>query len=535
MRYDCVIVGGGIAGLTSAAFLARAGKRVAVLEKQPVVGGLVQTFSRDGVFFDTGLRSIEDSGIVFPMLRQLGIEIDFVKSPVSIGIGTHVLNLKDEGSLDDYEAFLKSHYPGYQDDVGRIIAEVRKIMGYMDVLYGLDNPAFLDLMEDKRHLMTVILPWLFRFLFTIRKIKRLKEPVDEYLQRLTRHQPLIDMIAQHFFQKTPTSFALSYFRLYLDYYYPRGGTAVLPRKLESFILDQGGEIKTGTTVVRLDPETRELTDTGGNRIGYEHLVWAADMKHLYQCIDTDRIVNRKLAGKIEQRRAMLKDLQGGDSVYTVYLSVNEKREYFSDICTGHFFYTPRMEGLSALNREGLDSFLDGVGSPTDDLGLKEGIKRYLKDYCDLNTFEISIPALRDESLAPEGRTGLIVSLLFDYRLALKIDEYGWTGEMKDFIEEQFIRVLDESIFPGIRNKIIDRFSSTPLTIARLTGNTDGGITGWAFTNPVMPAESRLLQVARSVDTLLPSVYQAGQWVYSPSGLPISILTGKLASDKVLKS
>ena len=32
----------------------------------------------------------------------------------------------------------------------------------------------------------------------------------------------------------------------------------------------------------------------------------------------------------------------------------------------------------------------------------------------------------------------------------------------------------------------------------------------------------------------PSIFQAGQWTYSPAGLPISILTGKLASDSVLK-
>ena len=29
-------------------------------------------------------------------------------------------------------------------------------------------------------------------------------------------------------------------------------------------------------------------------------------------------------------------------------------------------------------------------------------------------------------------------------------------------------------------------------------------------------------------------YQAGQWTYSPSGLPIAILTGKLAADQVTK-
>lgn len=534
MKFDTIIVGGGIAGLTAAAYLSRAGQSVGLYEKQSKVGGLVQSFRRNGVCFDAGLRSIENSGILFPMLKQLGIEIDFVKSNVSIGIGDSVLRLGDQENLVRYEAFLKSHYPDDQEDISRIIQEIKKIMGYMDVLYGIDNPAFYDITADKKHLLKVVLPWLFKFIFTVRKIGRLNEPVDEYLTRFTNSQPLIDMIAQHFFQKTPASFALSYFHLYLDYHYPKGGTAVLIEKMEAFILGQGGQIQTGTTIESLNPEDKYVIDSQGTWIGYDHLIWAADHKLLYNCIPLDQLNDRKLAAKIAGKRTYLKDLRGGDSVYTVYLTVNEKKEYFSQVCTGHFFYTPKKDGLSTLRKEGIDTFLNDPEVHPDSIALKSSVKQYLGDYCDLNTFEISIPVLRDESLAPEGQTGLIVSLLFDYQLAKKIEDLGWTDEMKDFLELNFIRVLDGSIFPGIRDKIADRFSSSPLTIAKLTGNTDGGITGWAFTNPYIPVETRTLRVARSVDTILPSVYQAGQWVYSPAGLPISILTGKLAADKVLK-
>jgi len=534
MKYDAIVVGGGIAGLTAAAYIARSGQSVMLFERQHKVGGLVQTFDRDGIYFDGGLRSIENSGIVFPMLKQLGIDLEFTKSNISIGIADSVLKLKGKESVDEYEVFLKAQYPENAKDITAIIGEIKKIMGYMDVLYGIDNPAFLNIADDREYLMKTILPWMFKFIFTIRKIKKINQPVEDYLKRFTKNQALIDIIAQHFFQKTPASFALSYFSLYLDYHYPKGGTASLIKKLEEYIIENGGVIKTNVTIQSLQPEEKYVLDTEGNRTDYTNLVWAGDLKQMYNIIPVEKLNNPKLVRKIEERRSLLKPLKGGDSVFTVYLSVNENKEYFDKICTGHFFYTPDKKGLSTVSKVDLEEFLNSKSIDKDNVELKNNVKKYLENYFQLNTFEIAIPVLRDNDLAPEGQAGLIVSLLYDYSLAKKIDEFGWTAEIKEFLEQITIQILDESIFPGLKSKVFGCFSSSPLTIEKLTGNTDGGITGWAFTNPVMPAVSSMLGIAKSVETPLPSIFQAGQWTYSPAGLPISILTGKLASDSVLK-
>jgi phytoene dehydrogenase-like protein len=84
----------------------------------------------------------------------------------------------------------------------------------------------------------------------------------------------------------------------------------------------------------------------------------------------------------------------------------------------------------------------------------------------------------------------------------------------------------------LAGSVRDSFTSTPVTVQKMTGSTDGAITGWAFSNYPMPAESRLVRIANAVNTPLPHVYQAGQWTYSPSGLPVSLITGKLAADKI---
>ena len=237
----------------------------------------------------------------------------------------------------------------------------------------------------------------------------------------------------------------------------------------------------------------------------------------------------------EEKINYYKDLRGGDSVYSVYMTLDLEPEYFSEKCTGHFFYTPSKKGLSAVDKTAVNEFLAKKTVDPNDTELKEKLINYLKEYCDFNTLEIAIPALRDPAMAPKGKTGVVVMLLYDYLVAKKIDDAGWTAEIKEILEQQLIKILDETIFPGFKEKVSHRFSSSPLTIEKLTESTEGGITGWAFTNPYMPVVNKMLSVAKSVNTILPNVYQAGQWSFSPAGMPISVLTGKLAADKVIKN
>jgi hypothetical protein len=50
----------------------------------------------------------------------------------------------------------------------------------------------------------------------------------------------------------------------------------------------------------------------------------------------------------------------------------------------------------------------------------------------------------------------------------------------------------------------------------------------------MPVVHKLREVAKSINTPVKDIYKAGQWSYSPAGVPISILTGKLAANKIIK-
>ena len=101
------------------------------------------------------------------------------------------------------------------------------------------------------------------------------------------------------------------------------------------------------------------------------------------------------------------------------------------------------------------------------------------------------------------------------------------------MEKHILEVLSDSIYPMLKDKILAQFSFTPLSIKNRVGSCEGAIVGWSFQDPV-PVINKMQQSGRAVLTPIPSIFQAGQWAYSPAGVPMSILTGKLAADKVLK-
>jgi phytoene dehydrogenase-like protein len=526
---DVLVVGGGIAGLTAAAYLCRAGLAVSLCEKESRTGGLVNSFEFKGFVFDGGIRSTENAGIVLPMLGQLGIEVELLPSPVSIGIGKHVVRVTSRKSLAAYRELLERYYPESRGEIARIVREIEKVMGYLDVLYGIDNPLFLDLARNPGYVFRTILPWLVRYLLATPKIAGLGTPVDDYLGRFTANRALVDIIAQHFFQQTPASFALSYFSIYLDYRYPRGGTGVLSQALDRYVREHGGAISTGIEITGIDPGQGLATDSAGGRRRYRRMVWAADQQALYRRLDLSSLGDGRSLRAIRARQQALAGRTGGDSVFTLYLTTSLDPAYFEEKASGHFFYTPSPLGLS---NAGIDELR--AGGPGGFVADKSVLFAWLRRFLQFNTYEISIPVLRDSRLAPAGKTGLIVSLLFDYSLAKHIRAMGWYDEFRQFLSEGIVDALESGVYPGLRSARIDSFTSTPLTIERITGNTDGAITGWSFTNDWMPAVSSQPRVASSVLTPVPGVYQAGQWTFSPAGMPISILTGKLAADRVIR-
>jgi phytoene dehydrogenase-like protein len=95
---DVVVIGGGMAGLTAACYLARAGERVTLFEKAPYLGGRAATREYNGFLFNRGGHALYTGGAASRVFEELGIAYDY-----GIPKGTFVLQ---EGKPSPFPADL---------------------------------------------------------------------------------------------------------------------------------------------------------------------------------------------------------------------------------------------------------------------------------------------------------------------------------------------------------------------------------------------------------------------------------------------
>lgn len=88
-NYDVAIIGGGLTGLTTSLYLARAGLSVLVLEKAKQLGGRAMTIRKSGAALNLGLRAFYLDGEGEAVLNELGVALKGARPPASVGAILH--------------------------------------------------------------------------------------------------------------------------------------------------------------------------------------------------------------------------------------------------------------------------------------------------------------------------------------------------------------------------------------------------------------------------------------------------------------
>jgi len=263
-KADVTIVGAGVAGLTLGYQLARAGRRVRVIESAEQVGGLARTSQYDGFTFDTGphrfytndqrvtdfiLGVLGDQALTISMSSGVLFLGRYYRWPLGLETVTKLPPLIMLRAAFDLVHRCKREGQSFKDYI---------LNRYGPTLYELDfgpyTEKFLGLDPAEIHQ-----DWA--------KAGINRAVIDEKINISSLSQ----VIKTTFQRKKP-----------LTLLYPRDGISVFSEHLREGIESTGGEVHVGAAVTGLD-HTGDRIDSvcfNGRAVAVDQLVWTAPITHL---------------------------------------------------------------------------------------------------------------------------------------------------------------------------------------------------------------------------------------------------------------
>src|SRR5699024_2887017 len=153
-HWDAIVVGAGLGGMTTAAYLTVLGKRTLLLERHSVLGGSSHVFRRQNKWeFDCGIHYIGDcgpNGQVPTLLRGLGLDEKIEWLPMDEnGFDTIVgpdLELKIPVGWDNYLERLLSTFPDEEKGIRFYVSVMRRLGEHLDrSLHVASNKGLMQL------------------------------------------------------------------------------------------------------------------------------------------------------------------------------------------------------------------------------------------------------------------------------------------------------------------------------------------------------------------------------------------------------
>jgi phytoene dehydrogenase-like protein len=444
-RFDAIIIGGGHNGLVAAATLAKAGRKVVVIEARDTVGGAAATRE-----FAPGFKVSAVAHLLNQMPESLIKDLDLPKHGLSLAAsGLPSWSLSETGPAVrlDQSGLTGADAEGWARFDGHLSHFAKNFRGLLERV----PPRFkVESLSDALALGKI--GW---------EVKRLgKTPMREFLRIVGMN--IYDLLDEHFDSHLVKG-ALGFDAVLGSNFGPRSPGTVL-----TYITRRIAQATTG--------EAGHAVPKGG--LGAVSAALAAAARAAGAEIRTGLPVSRVI---IENDRAAGVILESGERVEApvVVSNADPKRTFLSLVGTEYLdtgfvrrIRHLRTQGLTAKLHlaldhlpefKGLDPAANGgrlVIAPSLDYVERAYNHSKYREFSDAPALEITIPTLADPSLAPSGKH--VLSAVVQYA-PHKLDQ-GWDSGKPVFT--QILLDLLERHAPGIAKSVVGNELLTPLDIER---------------------------------------------------------------------
>lgn len=482
-RYDVIVVGAGFGGLSAAAFLAKSGRHVLLLERQDGPGGVGHAFRRGPYTFDPAIHVTSQArpGLPFDLIMKIlgvGEQVEFL--PIESMYGVAYPDLKEHLPVGR-EPFFAAHARHFPNEIAglrefwRVCAQVTRESQELP-----PHLAFRDL--DKA---VARYPTLFKY-----RSLTVGNAIDEFIADpklrafATSSWPYLGLPPDElsFFSWSGMmmatlddgpAYSKGSFQRVADAFVTaleRNGGEFVPRTAVEKILVEDGQV----TGVRLD---------GGRVIRASIVIANADARHTFEGLVGPEHLPTSF---MRNFRRLTSSLSG----VVIYAATSlDLRQYDAT----HETFIFRHWDHNQTHRDIL------AGQP--------------------GGMWVNVPTIADPSLAPEGEHVVIMTSLAPFDIGRT-----WAEERPRYTEAMVAEL--DALFPGFQDKITHIETATPATLVRYARNSEGALYGWA-NNAAQAGTKR-----PSRQTPIRGLYLAGHWSQPGSGSFRAVYSGLLVSSEI---
>ncbi|XP_073509840.1 all-trans-retinol 13,14-reductase [Phyllobates terribilis] len=257
-KLDAIVIGSGIGGQGVAALLARAGKRVLVLEQLGKLGGCCHTFNEKGYEFDVGIHYIgqlnekSPSRILVDQLTDGQLQWSLMDNPfdvVVLGDPNNGRRYNMRSGRKAYADELKKAFPAEEKAIDDFMQLVKKVAGRVQDMVML---KMLPLPISRFLCGTGLLNWFSPF------FRYASRSVTEVISEFTNNKELQAVLSYIFgtYGVFPDKASFSLHAILIDHYmngawYPTGGASEITYHLAPTITKAGGALLSRATVEQI--------------------------------------------------------------------------------------------------------------------------------------------------------------------------------------------------------------------------------------------------------------------------------------------